>query len=345
MATYTDAGYDPSLEFPGSEIEGNSEPLEPGELPARNPLRLVILKSPVLSSKRRIVVLSDLSEVSIGRDVPLRSATSPRLRLKQMIVSKYHAIIYWDIDRKAWGLVDVGSVHGTFIQRDNGSARRLSPPKAASHPEYLQHLDVITVGETHICCHQHEDLTGPESFCSDCSVTPTNELPLTYPASQGPKDLSKEPSTSSVDLLRPQGHRESIASLKRQLLSRHRRVEEDPPGVDYVDRAAARREQLRVLETPIAPPMGEPMSRGAPRHSTSIYARFHNETTSEQREGTETPPQSIPETNIGHKLLAKQGWEPGTGLGLDRSGRSEPVTAKLVNGRAGIGSNQSIDDY
>ncbi|KAG8834931.1 hypothetical protein FRC18_001256 [Serendipita sp. 400] len=269
MATYTDAGYDPSLEFPGSEIEGNSEPLEPGELPARNPLRLVILKSPVLSSKRRIVVLSDLSEVSIGRDVPLRSATSPRLRLKQMIVSKYHAIIYWDIDRKAWGLVDVGS----------------------------------------------------------------------------PKDLSKEPSTSSVDLLRPQGHKESIASLKRQLLSRHRRVEEDPPGVDYVDRAAARREQLRVLETPIAPPMGEPMSRGAPRHSTSIYARFHNETTSEQREGTETPPQSIPETNIGHKLLAKQGWEPGTGLGLDRSGRSEPVTAKLVNGRAGIGSNQSIDDY
>ncbi|KAG8834038.1 hypothetical protein FRC17_009676 [Serendipita sp. 399] len=340
MATYIDVKYDPSLEFPGSEPEEDaSEPIPP----LLSPLRLVILKSPVFPSKRRIVDISSLSEISIGRDIPPRGAGSPRLRLKQMIVSKYHAIIFWDADRNAWGLVDVGSVHGTFLQRNGGPNRRLSPPKSASHPEYLQHLDIITIGDTQICCHQHEDAT--DHLCGECSLTASNEIFLTYPISEEPKAVSQAASGINVDSLKPQGHRESLASLKRHLLSRHRQAEGDSQGVTYVDRAAARREQLRVLETPTPPPLEEPASRSASRRSTaSIYSRLHNETATERREGTETPPQTIPETNIGHKLLAKQGWEPGTGLGLDRSGRSEPVIAKLASGRAGIGSIQSLDN-
>jgi len=35
----------------------------------------------------------------------------------------------------------------------------------------------------------------------------------------------------------------------------------------------------------------------------------------------------IDESNIGHKLLRKYGWKEGEGLGLDGSGRAEPIIA------------------
>ena len=41
--------------------------------------------------------------------------------------------------------------------------------------------------------------------------------------------------------------------------------------------------------------------------------------------------------NIGFKLLSKMGFQPGTGLGLKESGRTQPVDVKVPEGRGGLG--------
>lgn len=46
---------------------------------------------------------------------------------------------------------------------------------------------------------------------------------------------------------------------------------------------------------------------------------------------------AIPESNIGFKMLKQMGYTPGSALGKEGSGRSEPVVLEIRRGRAGIG--------
>lgn len=46
---------------------------------------------------------------------------------------------------------------------------------------------------------------------------------------------------------------------------------------------------------------------------------------------------AIPETNIGFKMLKQMGYTPGSALGKEGSGMSEPVGLEIRRGRAGIG--------
>ena len=80
--------YDPSLEWPGEYDESDDKPA-----PAINTcFRLIVKSSTVLASRRKVAVLDSYVEAEIGRDVS-SSVTVPRIRLKDMEVSK--------IDRKA----------------------------------------------------------------------------------------------------------------------------------------------------------------------------------------------------------------------------------------------------
>ncbi|XP_067011470.2 G patch domain-containing protein 2 isoform X2 [Anabrus simplex] len=47
----------------------------------------------------------------------------------------------------------------------------------------------------------------------------------------------------------------------------------------------------------------------------------------------------IPETNVGNQMLRNMGWEPGTGLGLQKQGIQEPVTAAQRPKLQGLGHN------
>ncbi|CAF4736087.1 unnamed protein product, partial [Rotaria magnacalcarata] len=52
----------------------------------------------------------------------------------------------------------------------------------------------------------------------------------------------------------------------------------------------------------------------------------------------------IDSTNIGHQLLEKIGWTPGSGLGLNQDGITAPVDINYHNCRQGLGyDNTSID--
>jgi hypothetical protein len=58
------------------------------------------------------------------------------------------------------------------------------------------------------------------------------------------------------------------------------------------------------------------------------------------------PPTPLPTSNIGHRLLMKQGWTPGNALGVsdpldDRVGLVEPLEVKSSKNRAGLGIKSS----
>ncbi|XP_072960319.1 SUPPRESSOR OF ABI3-5 isoform X2 [Typha angustifolia] len=53
-----------------------------------------------------------------------------------------------------------------------------------------------------------------------------------------------------------------------------------------------------------------------------------------------TADRAIDENNVGNRILRNMGWQEGLGLGKDGSGIKEPVQAKAVDDRAGLGSQQ-----
>uniref|UniRef100_A0A0A9DSF0 RNA-binding protein, putative n=1 Tax=Arundo donax TaxID=35708 RepID=A0A0A9DSF0_ARUDO len=57
-----------------------------------------------------------------------------------------------------------------------------------------------------------------------------------------------------------------------------------------------------------------------------------------------TADRAIDESNVGNRILRNMGWQEGLGLGKDGSGIKEPVQAKSVDVRAGLGSQQRKSD-
>ncbi|PVF99800.1 G-patch-domain-containing protein [Serendipita vermifera] len=332
--------YDPSPEFSISQESLADDQSAPED--RRQLFRLVVLKSPVIPSKRRIAPISSHSEVSIGRDWPANPHTTPRLRLKEMAVSKYHAILFWDAQGERWGLVDVGSVHGTFVESEStpGYKERLSSPKVASHPRYLHHLDVITIGTTQLCCHIHQE---EGEVCDSCELTLSNEVKLFKEQDRHTPDSFKQGEEDPRLTAPTTDVKSSLSNLKAHLISKHGpSMSRSSTGNLYVDRAAARRQQLGISQPHPTPSISA--SSDHPRHNLTVndfVTRSRLLATSTSVADTEEVPQAIPVSNIGHRLLQKQGWEPGTGLGLDQSGRPEPLSHKGNTGRAGLGTPSS----
>ncbi len=54
--------------------------------------------------------------------------------------------------------------------------------------------------------------------------------------------------------------------------------------------------------------------------------------------------ESVPSSNIGHKLLKMMGWSGG-GLGKGGGGISEPITANAICNRAGLGSKSAMSQF
>ncbi|TCD64290.1 hypothetical protein EIP91_004298, partial [Steccherinum ochraceum] len=370
--------YDPSLEWPGDDpdmpstssstpysyVDGAPGPSTPSSYASFQPpplpstgtsscLRLLVCRSSVLPKTGTLVVLDGYPEVRIGRDAPPAAESTPRLRLKEMEVSKLHATVYWDKTRLEWAIVDMGSMHGTYhlpgsfslsgqastsATRADARGTRLSPARVASVPRSLAHGDTLSIGSTTFLVHVHEGGIP----CEQCSRSDTNEVPLVDNSNSSSKKRKRTDAEATALLPRPSTERnpkKAISILKRNLLSRHASPSTIPisnpsASTPYMDRSARR----RALHTDSPDPPPRPSSAAAvptfppPPHAAPVRAP----------EPVSAPPTPLPSSNIGHKLLMKQGWTPGTSLGSgveedERIALVEPLNVSGNVKRTGLG--------
>ncbi|EGN98683.1 hypothetical protein SERLA73DRAFT_181269 [Serpula lacrymans var. lacrymans S7.3] len=351
--------YDPALEWPGESsasrddtLTGHSTSHEPSKSLPWLPLRLLVQRTSILPKNRKLAVLDAYGEAQFGRDVAPAGSETPRVRLKEMEVSKLHATVYWDKQRREWSIVDMGSKHGTFLKSSQDPSQvdkegvRLSPPRVASVPRRLRHLDLVTIGSTMFLVHIHED----HKPCFECSSSGTEDIPL-FNAPKDSKQISLKRSRdlaiveSESERQEPRDPKKALTMLKRSLLMRHNDSTNSSKSArsaaaGYVDRSARRRSvhgsgvdapgvpSSRSGSPGVTPPFYGVSREGLPSLPVSIAEKSHS-------------PTPLPETNIGHRLLMKQGWQPGTSLGISSEGDSpglvEPLEVISTSNRAGLG--------
>ncbi|KAF8623630.1 hypothetical protein AX17_007331 [Amanita inopinata Kibby_2008] len=365
--------YDPAYEWPG---ESSSQTLDvaPSETSpekssalsskkrkSKTPsLRLVVLRTSILPAKHKLAIVDGYSELQLGRDVP-SAMDMPKLRLKEMEISKLHATVYWDAQRREWSIVDMGSKHGTFLktgtpdpQSFDDAGSRLSPPRVASVPRRLRHLDHLTLGSTTFVVHIH-DRQVP---CGTCSPLGDDEIPL-FHSHKSLQAVAMKRSRDAAGLDTPsytpkleRDPKRALSMLKHNLLSQrqehHASRSQSPSDTSpqYVDRSARRR---------AFHPSTHVDSPGVPSPSVLSCTSLASSSISEDvpvpqlsPEPVSQPPTPLPSSNIGHQLLMKQGWTPGTALGTmttdpdeGRVGLVEPLQINPTTHRAGLGNKDT----
>ncbi|KAI0925976.1 hypothetical protein AcW1_008261 [Taiwanofungus camphoratus] len=327
-------------------------------------LRFLVQQSSVLPKKHTLAVIDGYPEVQFGRDIAPTGSDIPRIRLKEMAVSKLHATVFWDHDRHEWAVVDMGSKHGTFhrssrlqdcsaalvsdspvplqsrassIETEDHIGVRLSPPRVSSMPRPLKHLDCLTIGDTTFRVHIHRD----QLPCADCSPKGGMEIPLfTKSITEHESAVDKKRKRDAEDAEVSSGSRVELAGrdpkkaltmLKRNLLSLHAHATSSAKNSSdqYVDRSARRR---ALYPKTSRDELLADISK-SPR-SPSDLAVFMSISPSS------APSTPLTDTNIGHLLLMKQGWTPGTTLGQPESSNtalSVPLEVTGNVGRVGLG--------
>ena len=367
-------GYDPAYEWPGDqsndedgqldrkEFSPRASPVSSKSAHGRPVFRFVALRSSILPVKQKVAILDSYFEVQIGRDTAILGSVTPRIRLKELEVSKLHATAYWDGARKEWSVVDMGSKHGTWLlhagtQVDADASSngfklgvRLSPPRAASIPRQLRHSDHLSIGGTTLVVHIHED----QRPCHDCTISDNEtEIPL-FPSLPKKSAVKRTRDTAGLDSdglscsKTDRDPKKALNMLKRSLLTRHdvprdrsNSTVTDKKSDEYVDRAALRR-FLRPASGPDAPGI----RITSPIPSNALCPPSSQSSTPCVSVTVSQPPTPLPTSNIGHRLLMKQGWTPGDALGVsdpldDRVGLVEPLEVKSSENRAGLGIKSS----
>lgn len=351
-----DEGYDPAYEWPGDQSDGreySSTQLTHG----RPVFRFVVLRSSILPSKQKVAVLDSYSEVQIGRDAAVLGSVTPRIRLKELEVSKLHATAYWDGARKEWNVVDMGSKHGTWLLHPGAQAApdvssgvfnlgvRLSPPRAASIPRQLRHSDHLSIGGTTLVIHIHEN----QRPCYDCTISDGGtEIPLFPPpknsAVKRTRDTAGLDSDASLCPRTDRDPKKALTMLKRSLLTRHDAPKHGSNSTvtneksnEYVDRAA-----LRRFLHPASGPDAPGISIASTISSSPLCPASSQDSVPCVSVTVSQPPTPLSTSNIGHRLLMKQGWTPGDALGIsdpldDQIKLVEPLEVKSSQNRAGLG--------
>ncbi|KAH9003006.1 hypothetical protein EDB86DRAFT_2799615 [Lactarius hatsudake] len=222
--------YHPLYEFPGNDNsrpdpQARSESAHSNDFPI---CRLIVQQSRrrFLPHNQRLAVVDGYSQVQFGRDAAPHGVSTPRIRLKDMEVSKLHATLFWDSERHEWAVVDMGSKHGTFVgSGQDTKPTRLSASREASMPKRVRHLDRLSLGGTTFVVHVHENRLP----CVDCSAPTEGDddmIPLFSPqksddgAAVQPVQKRKRVADPAEDVPRNGNAKRALASLKQSLLSR-----------------------------------------------------------------------------------------------------------------------------
>ncbi|KAF8841768.1 hypothetical protein BDN67DRAFT_966650 [Paxillus ammoniavirescens] len=339
--------YDSAYEWPGDSDISSRE--VPDRSALRPPLRLRVLQSSILHKNLNLAVLDSYGEAQFGRDLAPAGSETPRIRLKEMEVSKLHATVFWDKERGEWAVVDMGSKHGTFLQsarQPDAKPSRLSPPRVAGIPRPLRHLDRLIIGSTTFLCHIHDDRIP----CAECTSSGQGDIPLFAVPKDSNRTAEKRPSDAAgIQPMQTDARnaKKALTTLKRALLSRLDRHDQTPPPTPtqptptYINRSARRRAMH---------PGSQFDSPGVQSPRGSSPGRVISSSESSQAPSSaiiEQPrtPGPLSQDNVGWRLLTQQGWRPGTSLGSisggkEASGLIEPIEVSPTAHRAGLGMHQ-----
>ncbi|KAL1919845.1 uncharacterized protein VTP21DRAFT_1776 [Calcarisporiella thermophila] len=318
-------------------------------------LRLVVTASNVLTPGG--VVLVDAEGITIGRD----RAYARRLRLPEMMTSKFHCQIYFDPCaapvisegtsvgendiitaemHDCFFIVDVGSSHGTY---KNGM--RLSIAKKSSEPFRLQHLDEISIGSTRFQCHLHP----LDEDCHVCQIRDGNQINIgdgeksstTSNISEDTSSLATTALTGSQIVMEKPPvlnttalcQKESLEAKRREEIQRLKRKFQiepnDKPKIEpkvkkkYIDRAALRRERVGI--------------------DPYVQSRELPDSSEDSVNQAETPG-PINTGNIGHRMLQRMGWVQGQSLGTG-GGILDPIGVARRTDRAGLGAANQTESH
>jgi len=326
----------PAYSNPYSRPTSPSPPAEP----PNHLLRLVVISSPTLTPGHVAIIDTREGGIQLGRD-RCEKGGHPRIRVKEMEVSKSHAVVYWGVgadDEEGWWVVDlgtlpfragsssvvliIGSTHGTFISSEPDVSRhRLSTAKSSSLPHPLSHLSTLTLGQTTFEIHNH-----PQWPCDECQLGASrdNEIPIdtgeapvvtqnSQVKTQEQGGIGWAMNSSEKRENREVKRKREMAALKDSLLNRHPSWENGEKR-EYLDRSAIRRR----------------LHPKSPPRSTSNQP--------EPSAPTKTKATPEPVSSFAQNMMAAQGWAPGSGLGKDRDGRSEAVAVRLRVEKRGLGA-------
>ncbi|KAI8319022.1 hypothetical protein GQ54DRAFT_266056 [Martensiomyces pterosporus] len=209
-------------------------------------------------------------------------------------------------------VVDQGSTHGTFV---NGV--RLSEAKCASKPYQLRHMDKVSIGDTTLQLHIHEQWA-----CAQCRTLGSTQIQAPSVASEmtcGDQAAAKH---ISARALRPGLQQERIDNLNaiRRKYAEPRKHAAVNAG-QYTDRAKIRRKMQQDVSQFDTVSQRIPEQPGSPDSSP---------------EPSNAP---IRNDNKGYSMLENIGWVPGTGLGRDEGGTVNPIDVKGNDTRAGLGAS------
>lgn len=314
-----------------------SEPHENRAPPCQ--LRLVKLTSDVVPENQKVAIIDGRGEgVSIGRD----RSFSARIRCPSMEVSKHHANIFrMGKSRDVFfAVADTGSTHGTFLLLDSSTTltvdmlppiteyQRLSPPKQASVPKTLRHMSLLRVGQTVFQAHLHSGW----SSCVDCALNRdgSNEIAL----------LAKETVASNAEAAQTNKAaqngpitkvpiKQAMRDLRSQHLGEAATTSSDkfqPDVKQYVDRAAARRARGGVQ---VVPPTTSSASISTNAGSQALPLA----------PAISKPAAELDASNRGFQMFSSMSAKSEAKLAATH----EPIFARGVEGRAGLGSKRLLD--
>ncbi|KAJ3017564.1 hypothetical protein HKX48_003488 [Thoreauomyces humboldtii] len=160
----------------------------------------------------------------------------------------------------------------------------------------------------------------------------TGTAPLAFVVAAEPKAPPSDVPADRVVVERKQVTQGATAAeIYRSVVSTGKRP------VEFISLDSDDEEEERVDSTTITMHEGHRHGLDSDTHSHDADQKKDEKQKTTKRPADDIPTNKIRSGNLGYSLLEKAGWKPGTGLGLNGDGRTDPVLPKYKNDRRGLG--------